>query len=388
MASDLVNSLSPSYFSSMMNKTIETGDKPLLNLAVGIPDGKTPKVITDRVKSAIDQEENQKYGPFRGKTELKDSIKRFYKRTYGVDLQEENVAILFGTKNGLVNFPLAHYNPGVGIMLPNPGYADYITAVELVKGKAIDMPLLKENNYLPDFDALTEELKETDLIYLNYPSNPLGAVANKTFFDDTIERFKDSHIKILHDFAYAAFGFNEDHPSILASDPDFKTAIEIYSLSKGFNMSGYRIGFAVGNADMIESINRFQDHINAGVFGVTQEAAIAALDHADELIPKQNEIFKRRKEYINEALINLGIPIQPIEGGIFGWIKVPDTFNGESFVDYLLKEQSILTTPGIPFGDRGENYIRFSLAVDEEILSTFVERMKEIKNLWENSASL
>src|SRR5699024_10096372 len=118
-------------------------------------------------------------------------------------------------------------NPGVSIMLPNPGYADYITAVELVKGKAIDMPLLKENNYLPDFDALTEELKETDLIYLNYPSNPLGAVANKTFFDDTIERFKDSHIKILHDFAYAAFGFNEDHPSILASDPDFKTESRI-----------------------------------------------------------------------------------------------------------------------------------------------------------------
>ena len=115
MASDLVNSLSPSYFSSMMNKTIETGDKPLLNLAVGIPDGKTPKVITDRVKSAIDQEENQKYGPFRGKLELKDSIKRFYKRTYDVDLQEENIAILFGTKNGLVNFPLSHYNPGVGI---------------------------------------------------------------------------------------------------------------------------------------------------------------------------------------------------------------------------------------------------------------------------------
>lgn len=382
MASDLLNSLSPSYFSSMMNKKLETGDKPLLNLAVGIPDGRTPTVITDAVKQAIDKEENQKYGAFRGKQELKDSIKSFYKRTYQVDLEDDNIAILFGTKNGLVNFPLAHLNEGAGIMLPNPGYADYITAVELAGAKAIDMPLLEENNYLPDFDALAKALEETNLIYLNYPSNPVGAVATQEFFDDVIERFKGTDIQILHDFAYAAFGFNEQHPSILTSDKNLERSIEIYSLSKGFNMSGYRIGFAAGNKDMIDSINRFQDHTNAGVFGVTQDAATCALDHADELIPKQNEIFNKRKTYINEALSDLNIPIQHIDGGIFGWIKVPDGFTGETFVEYLLKEQSILATPGIPFGSRGENFIRISLAVDDTILQTFVDRLKEIKNLW------
>ena len=382
MSSKLLKALSPSYFSSMMNETLETGSKPLLNFAVGIPDGKTPKVITDAVKTAIDKEENQKYGAFRGKPELKESIKNFYKRTYGVTLEDDNIAILFGTKNALVNFPLAHVDPGAGIMLPNPGYADYITAVELAGARLIDMPLLKENNYLPDFDALSDELEDTDLIYLNYPSNPLGAAADQTFFDDVIKRFKGSKTEIVHDFAYAAFGYNEKHPSILTSDPNFDTAIEIYSLSKGFNMSGYRIGFAAGNKDMIESINKFQDHTNAGVFGVTQDAAIAALDNADELIPAQNEIFNRRKAFISDALTDLNIPLEPIEGGIFGWIKVPDGFNGESFTKYLLKEQSILVTPGKPFGSRAEDYIRISLAVDDQDLTAFTKRLAEIKNLW------
>ena len=382
MSSKLLKALSPSYFSSMMNETLETGSKPLLNFAVGIPDGKTPKVITDAVKTAIDKEENQKYGSFRGKPELKESIRKFYKRTYGVTLEDDNIAILFGTKNALVNFPLAHVDPGAGIMLPNPGYADYITAVELAGARLIDMPLLKEKNYLPDFDALSDELEDTDLIYLNYPSNPLGAAADQTFFDDVIKRFKGSQTQIVHDFAYAAFGYNEKHPSILTSDSNFDTAIEIYSLSKGFNMSGYRIGFAAGNKDMIESINKFQDHTNAGVFGVTQDAAIAALDNADELIPAQNEIFNRRKTFISDALADLNIPLEPIEGGIFGWIKVPDGFNGESFTKYLLKEQSILVTPGKPFGSRAEDYIRISLAVDDQDLTAFTKRLAEIKNLW------
>lgn len=384
MASELLKSLSPSYFSSMMNAELEVGDKPLLNLAVGIPDGRTPEVITDAVKEAVDKVENQKYGAFRGKPELKDSIKRFYKRTYDVDLEDENIAILFGTKNALVNFPLAHINPGAGVMLPNPGYADYITAVELSQARLIDMPLLRENNYLPDFDSLEAELKETDLIYLNYPSNPLGAAADKSFFDDVIKRFKGTKTQIVHDFAYAAFGYDGLHPSILQSDPDFEVSMEIYSLSKGFNMSGYRIGFAAGNKEMIESINKFQDHTNAGVFGVTQDAATAALDNADTLIPEQNEIFKKRKNFINKALLDLNIPIEPIQGGIFGWIKVPSGFNGESFVQYLLKEQSILATPGKPFGSQAEDYIRISLAVADEDLKTFTERLREIKELYQD----
>lgn len=384
MSSELLKSLSPSYFSSMMNQKLEVGDKPLLNLAVGIPDGKTPKVITDAVKTAIDKEENQKYGAFRGKPELKDSIKRFYKRTYNVDLEDDNIAILFGTKNALVHFPLAHVNPGSGIMLPNPGYADYITAVELARAKLIDMPIVKEHNYLPDFNSLEDELKETDLIYLNYPSNPLGASADKTFFDNVINRFKGTNTQVVHDFAYSAFGYDEQHPSILSSDPDFEVSMEIYSLSKGFNMSGYRIGFAAGNKEMIESINKFQDYTNAGVFGVTQDAAIAALDNADILIPEQNEIFKRRKIFVNDALVKLDVPIEPIQGGIFGWIKVPAGFDGESFVTYLLKEQSILTTPGKPFGSLAKDYIRISLAAPDEELKTFVRRLAEIKNLWQD----
>src|SRR5699024_8010089 len=182
MSSKLLNALSPSYFSSMMNEKLETGSKPLLNFAVGIPDGKTPKVITDAVKTAIDKEENQKYGAFRGKPELKESIRKIYKRTYGVTLEDDNIAILFGTKNALVNFSLAHFDPGAGILLPNPGYVDYITAVELDGDRLIKKTMLKEKKYLPNFDELSVELENKYLIYCNYTSNPLGAAADQTFF--------------------------------------------------------------------------------------------------------------------------------------------------------------------------------------------------------------
>lgn len=383
---ELLRSVPESYFASVstLDENLDIGDKPLINMAVGIPDGSAPESVKDAVKQAVDDPENHKYPGFRGRPSFKKAVIDFYRRHYDVELKDENIAILYGTKSMLVQFPMIFIEPGEGVYLPNPGYADYAAGVKLARGIEYELPLLEQNGFLPDYDSLDqEEMDNARLIYLNYPSNPLGTVATKEFFDETISRFQDTGIKIVHDFAYAAFGYDQKHPSILQSDPEFSTAIEIYSFSKSYNMSGFRSGFAVGNKEMIETINIYQDHTQTGMWGVLQEASITALNGEDGFLTRQNEIFASRKDRVAQALSEAGIPIRPIEGGIFGWIHVPSGFDGESFVKYLLKEESILATPGIPFGLRGKDFIRISLAVEDAQLEECVQRLKSIAYLWE-----
>ncbi len=382
---ELLRSVPDSYFATVntLSDDLDIGEKPLINMAVGVPDGPAPESVTEMVKSAVDDPGNHKYPGFRGRIEFKKAIIDFYRRHYGVELKDENIAILYGTKSMLVQFPMIFIEPGEGVYLPDPGYADYAAGVKLARGVEYELPLLEENDFLPDYDSLEQkELDNARLIYLNYPSNPLGTVAAKEFFDETVRRFKDTGIKIVHDFAYAAFGYEGKHPSILQSDPEFSTAIEIYSFSKSYNMSGFRSGFAVGNKEMIEAINIYQDHTQTGMWAVLQEASIAALNEEDAFLSRQNAIFEARKDKVVGALSEAGIPIRPIEGGIFGWIRVPEGFDGESFVAYLLKEESILATPGIPFGARGKDFIRISLAVEDVQLDDCITRLKSIAHLW------
>ncbi|WP_020008556.1 aminotransferase class I/II-fold pyridoxal phosphate-dependent enzyme [Salinicoccus albus] len=381
---ELLRSIPPSYFGSTMARELETGDLPLLNLAVGIPDGDTPEGVLRTVAASVYQPENQKYGVFRGKQSFKQAIIQFYQDHYDVVLDEDNIAILYGTKSGLVQFPMTFIEPGEGVYLPNPGYPDYPAGVKLARGLVYDLPLLKENDFLPDYDALDrEELDNARLMYLNYPSNPLGAVATKDFFNDTVARFKDTRTKIVHDFAYAPFAFDRRHPSILESDKNLECAMEVYSLSKGFNMSGFRVGFAVGNKEMVESINVYQDHTQTGMWGVLQDAATEALRHESDMLDHQNDKFKKRSARVETSFKNMGIPLNPVKGGIFGWVSVPPGFDGESFTDFLLKEASILVTPGIPFGSLGRNFIRISLAVEDDVLTSVIERFDRIKYLWQ-----
>ncbi|WP_342389203.1 aminotransferase class I/II-fold pyridoxal phosphate-dependent enzyme [Salinicoccus bachuensis] len=384
MANRLLSSIPPSYFKTAMSSDAKQGPLPLINLAVGIPDGETPEPILNAAADALYKEENQRYGLFRGKQSFKDMIIRFYLDQYGIELAEHNIALLYGTKSALVQFPMMFIEPGEGVYLPNPGYPDYAAGVRLARGEVYDLPLLPENDYLPDYDSLPAvELGNARLVYLNYPSNPLGAVADRGFFDRTIEKFKDTKTRIVHDFAYAPFSFGGPHPSILESDPDLECAIEIYSLSKGFNMSGFRVGFAVGNHEMIEAINTYQDHTQTGMWGVLQDASVTALENAAEILPRQEEKFRRRSNRVTGAFTEMGIPINPIRGGIFGWIQVPEGHDGESFKDLLLKDQSILVTPGIPFGSRGRDYIRISLAVSDQVLENIISRFGNIRHLWQ-----
>ncbi|UTH13997.1 aminotransferase class I/II-fold pyridoxal phosphate-dependent enzyme [Macrococcus equipercicus] len=380
----ILNDIPDSYFGKTMGRKLEIGSKPLINMAVGIPDKPAPDEVIKAMSAAVQNPENNKYGVFRGKDTFKEAIQKFYHDVYHVTLdKDEEICILYGTKNGLVHLPLCVIEPGDGVLLPDPGYTDYLAGVILAHGEHYTLPLYEEKSYLPDFnDVPADQLSRTKLIYLNYPSNPTGAVATREFFDETVNRFKQTETKIVHDFAYAAFGFDAKNPSILQSPGAKDIAVEIYSLSKGFNMSGFRVGFAVGNKEMIAALNKFQDHTQVGMWGALQDASTAALKLGESFTEVQNNLFRRRRDRVTALLDQHHIPYSPLAGGIFLWLKTPRGYDGESFVDYLLKEQSMLVTPGIPFGERGRNFVRVSLAVDDSILETFLERLIEEKSLY------
>ncbi|MGN4157170.1 aminotransferase class I/II-fold pyridoxal phosphate-dependent enzyme [Staphylococcus auricularis] len=381
--SDRLAAIPESYFGKTMGRKVEHGPLPLINMAVGIPDGETPSGIVETMADAIRQPENQKYGAFHGKDSFKQAIVDFYQRQYQVTLdKEEEVCILYGTKNGLVALPSCIVNPGDTVLLPDPGYTDYLAGVMLADAKPVPLEL-KPPHYLPDWDNVDQNvLNDTKLVYLTYPNNPTGSVATKETFDEAIERFKGTQTKIVHDFAYSAFGLDAKNPSILQSPGAKDVAIEIFSLSKGYNMSGFRVGFAVGNKEIIAAMKKYHSHTHAGMFGALQDAATYALNHYDDFLDEQGRTFKRRRDRFTSLLDEADIPYEPMTGGIFLWVPTPPSMEGEAFVDFLLQEQSILVAPGLPFGENGRNYVRISLALDDEALETAANRFQSLSSLY------
>ncbi|MBI5974640.1 aminotransferase class I/II-fold pyridoxal phosphate-dependent enzyme [Staphylococcus canis] len=377
----ILNEIPDSYFGKTMGRKVEHGPLPLINLAVGIPDSDTPQVILNELSQAILKPENQKYLAFQGKDTFKQAIVDFYQRQFNVTLDpEKEVCILYGTKNGLVALPTCTIEPGEEVLLPDPGYTDYLAGVLLAKGQPNPLPLLPENHYLPDWENI--DTSKTKLIYLTYPNNPTGSVATPEFFQDTINRFKGTETKIVHDFAYQAFGFDHPNPSILQAEGAKDVAVEVFSFSKGYNMSGYRVGFAVGNADIIKNLQKYHTHTQAGMYGALQDACTVALNECDDVLEEQNEIFARRRDIIERALVEADIPHEPIKGGIFLWLQCPPGYSSDAFIEYLLKELSILAAPGHPFGERGEGYVRVSFSIDEAQLKEALNRLVSIQHLY------
>ncbi|MGA4514533.1 L-glutamine---4-(methylsulfanyl)-2-oxobutanoate aminotransferase [Staphylococcus caledonicus] len=374
-----------SYFGKTMGRKVEHGSLPLINMAVGIPDGETPKGIVDHFAEAVRIPENQKYGAFHGKESFKEAIVNFYQRQYNVDLhKDDEVCILYGTKNGLVALPTCVVNSGENVLLPDPGYTDYLAGVMLSDANPVPLNL-SPPDYLPDWDSVDKEtLAHTSLIYLTYPNNPTGSTATSEVFDETIKRFKGTQTKIVHDFAYSAFGFDAKNPSILASEHGKDVAIEIFSSSKGYNMSGFRVGFAVGNKEMIQALKKYQTHTNAGMFGALQDAATYALNNYDDFLEQQNATFKRRRDAFEARLAEAHLPFVHSKGGIYSWLQTPPGYDSETFEQYLLKEKSILVAPGIPFGENGRHYVRISLALNDNDLAEAAERLASLAHLYDN----
>lgn len=381
--SALLKSLPKQFFASLVAKVgnhLAQGHD-IINLGQGNPDQPTPDHIVKKLQSAAENPVNHRYSPFQGFPYLKQAAADFYKREYNVDIDPETeVAILFGGKAGLVEIPQCLLNPGDSVLVPDPGYPDYWSGVALAKAEMVTMPLREENGFLPDYSKLSSgQLDAARMMFLNYPNNPTGAVATEDFFRETVEIGRRHEICIVHDFAYGGIGFDGKKPvSFLQAEGAKEVGIEIYTLSKTYNMAGWRVGFAVGNASVISALNLLQDHLYVSLFGAVQEAAAAALTESQECVKELNDLYEKRRNTFISGLREIGWDVKAPEGSFFAWLKIPEGFTSEELADYLLEKAHIAVAPGIGFGKCGEGYVRVGLLTSEERLKEAVKRIEKL----------
>lgn len=381
--SNKLKNLPKQFFANLVKQVSEATaeGRDIINLGQGNPDKPTPAHIVKTMQQAIANPEMHKYSPFRGLPELKQAVATFYKREYNVDINPDTeVAILFGTKAGLVELPMAILNPGDTMLLPDPGYPDYLSGVTLADVQLETMPLLENNNFLPDYKKLSEDVKKrAKLMYLNYPNNPTGAIATKEFYEETIKLAKENQITVLQDFAYGAIGFDGKKPiSFLQVEGAKEVGIEVYTLSKTYNMAGWRVGFAVGNAEIVEALNLIQDHLFVSLFPAIQLAAVEALTGDQSCVSEQVAIYENRRNAFIQACNKIGLPVKAPKGSFFVWVPVPKGFTSQQFADYLLEKANVAVAPGNGFGEHGEGYVRVGLLVDEQKLTEAVKRIEQL----------
>lgn len=381
--SEKLQKLPTQFFASLVQKVSAAvaDGRDVINLGQGNPDCPTPDHIVKALQTAVTNPQTHRYSPFTGLQEFKEAIASFYKREYDVDVDPTTeVAILGGAKIGLVELPMAMLNPGDSMLLPDPGYPDYLSGVVLGDVRFDTMPLLAENGFLPDYSQLSDEIKSrAKLMYLNYPNNPTGATADLAFYNETVQFAKENNIGVVHDFAYGAFGFDGEKPvSFLQAEGAKDVGVELYTLSKTYNMAGWRVGFAVGHAKFIEAINLIQDHLFVSIFPALQYAAIEALNSDQQCVDEQLAIYESRRNALVEEAHRIGWDVTAPKGSFFAWLPVPKGFTSQQFADLLLDKVDVAVAAGNGFGEFGEGYIRVGLLVSEDRLREAVRRIEKL----------
>lgn len=381
--SKVLQNLPKQFFAILVknvNAKIATG-ADVINLGQGNPDQPTPDFIVKSMQEETAKPANHKYSQFRGDPALKKAAADFYQREYGVSLDpEKEIAILGGSKIGLVELPFAILNPGDTMLLPDPGYPDYMSGVSLAQVNLELMRLKEANNFLPDYTELDQNVVDkAKLMYLNYPNNPTGAVATPEFFQRTVDFAQKNKIGVVHDFAYGPIGFDGKKPISFLQTPGAKdVGIETYTFSKPFNMAGWRIGFAAGNADMIEAINLIQDHLFVSVFPAIQKAAITALNSDQHTVRDLVALYEKRRNQFFKAARSIGWEPYHSGGSFYAWMPVPKGYTSESFAALLLDKAAVAVAPGNGFGEGGEGYVRVGLLIDEPRLTEACQRIAKL----------
>ncbi|GAB6990244.1 pyridoxal phosphate-dependent aminotransferase [Paenibacillus pini] len=380
---DIMNQLPTQFFATLVqkvNREIAAGHD-VINLGQGNPDTPTPNHIVTSLAEAAANPLYHKYSPFTGFTFLKEAIAKRYLEDYGVQLDPENeVAILFGGKTGLVQLPQILLNPGDLCLVPDPGYPDYWSGVALARAEMSFMPLTQNNGFLPDYSRISEvDRQRAKLMFLNYPNNPTAATAPPSFYKDTVEFAAQNNIVVASDFAYGAIGFDGQRPVSFLQTPGAKdVGVEFYTLSKTYNMAGWRVGFALGNPEIIKLINSLQDHVYVSLFGGIQAAAATALTSPQDCVEKLVSRYASRREALFTGLKDIGWDAIKPSGSFFSWLPVPKGHTSSSFADLLLSEAKVAVAPGIGFGQYGEGYVRVGLLTSEERLQEAVHRIGKL----------
>lgn len=374
-ASGRLRALPPYLFAALdeaKQRLLREG-RPVIDLGVGDPDLPTPEPIVRALQEAAARPEHHRYPPYEGTEEFRRAVAHWYARRFSVELDPASEVIcLIGSKEGIAHLPLALVDPGSVVLVPDPGYPVYRAAAVLAGGQPVSLPLLPERGFLPALeDVPVEVARRARLLYLNYPNNPTAAVASRRFFREALEFARSYDLVVAHDAAYSEIYFGEPPPSFLEVEGARQVALEFHSLSKTFNMTGWRIGFAVGSPELIGLLRRVKTNVDSGAFEAVQAAAAHALRFVDP--EPMRQVYRRRREMMLEALGRSRLRPLPSPATFYIWAEVGEE-SGRA-AQRLLEEAGVVVTPGRGFGEHGEGYVRLSLTVDEAQLREAAHRL-------------
>jgi LL-diaminopimelate aminotransferase len=352
----------------------------VINFGIGDPDKPTPAHVVAAMHAAIDDPSTHNYPPYQGTREFRRAAAEWMQRRFGVEVDPETeVVSSIGSKEAIHNTYLAFVEAGDGVLVPDPGYPVYRTSTIFMGGEVHTMPLKPENNFLIDLAAIpTDVAQRAKLLWLNYPNNPTGALADLNFFQDVVEFGKSHDILICHDHAYSEMAYDGYKPPSILQVPGAKdVAIEFHSCSKSYNMTGWRVGFVTGNALGIKGLSQVKTNIDSGVFKAVQRAAIAGFSTSEADLQELMSVYQRRRDVLVEGLQSLGWPIEKPKATLYVWAPVPSGYTSAEFITLLLEKCAIVAAPGNGYGQAGEGFFRFALTVPEEQIHQAMRRMQD-----------
>ena len=360
----------------------------VINLGVGDPDLPTPKHIIKALQIAAEDPSTHQYPSYSGTNAFRRSVAGWYSWRFGVDLDPESeVLTLIGSKEGIAHLPFAFINPGDLALIPTPAYPVYHITNLFAGGESYFMPLVKKNNFLPDLDAIPADVaRRAKLLFINYPNNPTGATAERDFYEKVLDFAREYDIIVCHDAAYTEMAYDGYRPMSFMELPGAReVGIEFHSLSKTYNMTGWRLGFAVGNADVLDGLGQIKSNIDSGAFNAVQMAGIAALESDQACVDEMQSVYRERRDVMIAGLRSIGLDPEVPKATFYVWCPTPKGYSSQDFTALLLKETGIVTTPGSGFGNSdertenpGEGYVRFALTVPKERIAEAVERMRKL----------
>jgi len=362
-------------------RALEAAGKDVIDLGVGDPDLPTPQPIIDRLKQAVDEPANHRYSFTEGISALREAIARWYARRFGVSLDPQTEVLpLLGSKEGIAHLPLALVNPGEAVLVPDPCYPPYRSGTILAGAEVVSLPLLEENRFFPDLGAISQKAaRRAKLLFLNYPNNPTAAVATTEQFQETIDFAKEYGWIVVHDAAYSEIAFDGCRPMSFLQLPEAKAlGVEFHSLSKTYNMTGWRIGWACGNAQVIAALAQVKTNLDSGIFQPIQWAGIAALDGDQGALQRHVTTYAQRRDLLVDGLATSGWRLPKPAASFYVWARVPTQEPSMAFAARLLERAQVVVTPGVGFGPSGEGYVRFSLTAPTERIQEAVTRLSTI----------
>ena len=354
------------------------GGADVIDLGVGDPDLPTPPHIIEKLAETAKDPANHQYPSYSGMNDFRVSVAKWFKKRFGVELDPlREVLTLIGSKEGLAHLPLALVDPGSLALVPSPAYPVYHIATMFAGGEPWFMPLLKVNGFLPDLNAIpTEVAQRARLMFINYPNNPTGATADRDFYERVVQFAQRYEIVVCHDAAYSEMAFGGYRPTSFLDVPGAKeVGVEFHSLSKTYNMTGWRLGFAAGNREVIAALGQIKSNIDSGAFNAVQWAGIAALEGDQRPVDDMRRTYKERRDILISGLKKAGLHPEVPKATFYVWCPTPPGYSSRGFTSLLLSEAGIVTTPGSGFGDPGEGYLRMALTISKERIREAVERI-------------